>query len=161
MNQPPVLDALFQALLTNDQTALCDIEANRGMECADLHALVSTDHPGAVTLDLGLGLTSSVCVAPIFEGPRAFFMSRKTVNGSLISTPQTIPSFLPLKSVGFVCTSWDDKNTKALEKSRAFGCWRVVVGPCETPPNHSHSIINRKKIRYSINHLRVPLNEIP
>ena len=92
MNQPPVLDALFQALLTNDQSALCDIEANRGMECADLRALVSTDHPGAVALDLGLGLTSSVCVSPIFEGPRAFFMSRHiSVQARLTGGRTTVP----------------------------------------------------------------------
>lgn len=62
------------------------------MECVDLRALVSTDHPGAVALDLGLGLTSSVYVTPIFEGPRAFFMSRHiSMQARLSGGPTTVP----------------------------------------------------------------------
>jgi len=78
MIQPPVIDVLYQALLTNDQAALQDIETNRAVECVDLRVLRSADHPDAVCLDLGLGLVSSVYVTPIFEGPRAFLVSRHT-----------------------------------------------------------------------------------
>jgi hypothetical protein len=92
MHQPPVLDALFQALLTNDQAALSDIEANRAEECVDLRALISTDHQGAVVLDLGLGLTSNIYVTPIFEGPRAVFMSRHIgVQARLTDGQTTVP----------------------------------------------------------------------
>lgn len=92
MIQLPVLDALFQALLTNDQAALDDIQANRAMECADLRALFSTDHPGAVCLDMELGLASSEYVTPIFEGPRAFFLSRHaSVQARLTGGRTTVP----------------------------------------------------------------------
>ena len=92
MHRPPVLDALFQALLTNNQAALSDIEANRAEECVDLRALISTDHQGAVALDLGLGLTSGVYVTPIFEGPRAFFISRHiSVQARLTDGRSTVP----------------------------------------------------------------------
>jgi len=92
MHRPPVLDALFQALLTNNQAALSDIEANRAEECVDLRALISTDHQGAVALDLGLGLTSGVYVTPIFEGPRAFFISRYiSLQARLTDGRSTVP----------------------------------------------------------------------
>ena len=92
MNKPPVLDALFQALITNDQTAFNDIQEDRAAECLELRALVSTDNPGAVVLDLGLGLASSIYVTPIFEGPRAFFISRHiSVHARLTGGQSTVP----------------------------------------------------------------------
>lgn len=92
MIQPPVLDVLFKALLTNDQVALDDIQTNRATECVDLRALISTDHPDAVCLDLGLGLTSSVYVTPIFEGPRGFFISRHvSVQARFTGGQTTVP----------------------------------------------------------------------
>lgn len=92
MTTPPVLDALFQALITADQDALRDIQTHRAHECVDLRALISTEHPGAVPLDLGLGLASSVYVTPVFEGPRAFFMSRHvSVQARLTGGQTTVP----------------------------------------------------------------------
>ncbi|CKH62907.1 hypothetical protein [Achromobacter xylosoxidans] len=92
MTTPPVLDALFQALITGDQDALRDIEIHRAHECVNLRALISTEHAGAVALDLGLGLASSVYVTPIFEGPCAFFMSRQvSVQARLTGGQTTVP----------------------------------------------------------------------
>jgi hypothetical protein len=92
MMPPPVLDALFQVLVTNDQVTLDEIQTNRAMECLDFRALGSTDHPDAVALDLGLGLTSRVYVTPFFEGPRAFFISRHiSLEGHLTESHPTAP----------------------------------------------------------------------
>jgi hypothetical protein len=73
MSQQPVIDVLLQALITNDQVALNNLKSNRAEECTDLRAIISTDHPDAVELDLGLGVSSNEFITPIFEGPRAFF----------------------------------------------------------------------------------------
>jgi hypothetical protein len=87
MTQPPILDAIFQGLVTNDQAALEHIQAERSTECLDLRALVSTDDVGGVSLDLGLGITTSA-----YEGPRAFFISRHTsVQARLIGGRSTVP----------------------------------------------------------------------
>lgn len=76
MSRPPILDELFRALLFNDQDAFKSLESDRAPECLDIRAVVCTDHPGAAPLDLNLGLAASIYVTSIFEGPRAFFMSR-------------------------------------------------------------------------------------
>lgn len=92
MTKPPVLDVLYQALLTRDQDVLNELESNRAAECIDLRAIISTDNPTAVPLDLGLGLMSSIYVTPIFEGPRAFFMSRHiSVQARLTGGTTTVP----------------------------------------------------------------------
>jgi hypothetical protein len=75
MPDVPIVDALFSALLNNDQVALNTIEAQRGAECAGLRAVICTDAPGAIDLELGMSLSTSEYVVPLFEGPRAFFMS--------------------------------------------------------------------------------------
>lgn len=74
----PIVDALFSALLTSDKTALDAIESQRAAECAGLRAVICTDAPGAIDLELGLSVSSSEYVTPFFEGPRAFFMSAGT-----------------------------------------------------------------------------------
>lgn len=74
----PVVDALFSALLNNDKAALDAIESQRAAECVGLRAVICTDAPGAIDLELGLSLSSSEYVTPFFEGPRAFFMSAGT-----------------------------------------------------------------------------------
>jgi hypothetical protein len=71
----PIIDALFSALINNDKDALDDIESQRAAECAFLRAVICTDAPGAIDLELGLSVASSEYVTPFFEGPRAFFMS--------------------------------------------------------------------------------------
>lgn len=74
----PIADALLSALLNSDKAALDAIESQRAAECAGLRAVVCTDAPGAIDLDLGLSVSSSEYVTPFFEGPRAFFMSAGT-----------------------------------------------------------------------------------
>jgi hypothetical protein len=78
MTSPALLDSLLQALINNDQTALEEIGANRSVEFLSLRALVSTDAPGAIPLDLDLEVSNNASVVPLFEGPRAFFISRHT-----------------------------------------------------------------------------------
>lgn len=71
----PIVDALFSALLNSDKAALDAIESQRAAECAGLRAVICTDSPGAINLELDLSLSSSEYVTSFFEGPRAFFMS--------------------------------------------------------------------------------------
>lgn len=78
MDDRPVVDALFQAMLNGDDAELARIEELRHAECEDIRALICTDDPGAIDLDLGLGLGSCEFVTPIFEGPRARLLSRHT-----------------------------------------------------------------------------------
>lgn len=75
MTNTPTIDALFSALINSDKDALDEIESQRAAECAFLRAVICTDAPGAIDLELGLSVTSSEYVTPFFEGPRAFFMS--------------------------------------------------------------------------------------
>lgn len=75
MTNTPTIDALFSALINSDKNALDEIESQRAAECAFLRAVICTDAPGAIDLELGLSVTSSEYVTPFFEGPRAFFMS--------------------------------------------------------------------------------------
>lgn len=75
MPEIPIVDALFSALLNSDKAALDAIESQRAAECAVLRAVICTDAPGAIDLELGLSVSSSEYVTPFFEGPRAFFMS--------------------------------------------------------------------------------------
>lgn len=75
MTDTPIIDALFSALINSDKDALDEIESQRAAECAFLRAVICTDAPGAIDLELGLNVTSSEYVTPFFEGPRAFFMS--------------------------------------------------------------------------------------
>ena len=74
----PIADALFSALLNQDKAALDAIESHRAAECARLRAVICTDDPRAIDLELGLSVSSSEYVTPFFEGPRAFFMSAGT-----------------------------------------------------------------------------------
>lgn len=78
MSDIPIADALLSALLNSDKAALDAIESQRAAECAGLRAVICTDAPGAIDLDLGLSVSSSEYVTPFFEGPRAFFMSAGT-----------------------------------------------------------------------------------
>lgn len=48
----PIADALFAALLSHDKDALDDIESHRAAECARLRAVICTDDPGGIDLDL-------------------------------------------------------------------------------------------------------------
>ncbi len=55
----PIADALFAALLSHDNEALDAINSHRAAECAHLRAVICTDGPGAIDLDLGFNLSSS------------------------------------------------------------------------------------------------------
>ena len=63
LTQPPIIDIMFRALLTGDQSALDDLATHRAAECVDLRALICTEQAGAVELDLGLGATSSMSIS--------------------------------------------------------------------------------------------------
>lgn len=75
MTDIPIIDTLLSALINGDKDALDEIESQRAAECAFLRAVICTDAPGAIDLELGLSVTSSEYVTPFFVGPRAFFMS--------------------------------------------------------------------------------------
>jgi hypothetical protein len=85
MHQPPVIDLLFKAIVTGNLEAIDEVQTNRAHECADIRALICMDRPGAIPLNLGLGLESSIYVTPFFEGPSAFFISKHTSVQSRIS----------------------------------------------------------------------------
>lgn len=78
MPDTPIADALFAALLNDDNAALDAIESHRAAECARLRAIICTDTQDAIDLDLGLSVSSSKYVTPFFAGPRAFFLSAGT-----------------------------------------------------------------------------------
>lgn len=75
MHDIPIADALFAALLRHDDKEIDAIKFHRAEECVYVRAVMCTDDPGAIDLDLGLNLSSSEFVTPFFKGPRAFFMS--------------------------------------------------------------------------------------
>jgi hypothetical protein len=79
MQSIPVIDALFKAILNADDAELARIQQSRSGECVNVRALICTDQPGAIDLDLGLGLASCEFVSPIFEKSRAWLVSRDTV----------------------------------------------------------------------------------
>lgn len=89
MKDRPVIDALYEALLNGDDEQIQAIQQHRALECLDLRFLACTGAPGAVDLDLGLGLQSCEYVIPIFEGPRARLMSRHTAIQQVISGGQS------------------------------------------------------------------------
>lgn len=78
MNKTPVIDALFRAIVAGDESDWTHIETSRSAECVDVRAIISNDNPGGVDLDLQLGISSNEYVIPVFEGPRANFISRQT-----------------------------------------------------------------------------------
>ncbi|MBP2199077.1 hypothetical protein [Pantoea cypripedii] len=75
MQHPHISDALFYALLFRDKEALATIAAERPEEMIHLRAIMCTQAPGAIDLDLGLGLVANDHIISFFEGPRAYFMS--------------------------------------------------------------------------------------
>jgi hypothetical protein len=56
MTDIPIIDALFSALINSDKDALDEIESQRAAECAFLRAVICTDAPGAIDLELGLSV---------------------------------------------------------------------------------------------------------
>lgn len=74
----PLVDALYEAMLNRDDCQLQYIEDTYAEDCAYLRMVACTDDPGAIDLDLELGLRPCDYVTPIFEGPRARFVSRHT-----------------------------------------------------------------------------------
>lgn len=77
MSQQPAIDILFRAIVYKDPEAWNQVDA-RAAEFDSIRAIISTTNPGAIDLDLGLGIKSNKYVIPIFEGPRANFISRDT-----------------------------------------------------------------------------------
>lgn len=78
MNERPVIDLLLDGILNGDENIFEMVAETRAMECIDIRALLCTTASNAIDLDLGLGLQHCEYVTPIFEGPRAWFMSRHT-----------------------------------------------------------------------------------
>jgi hypothetical protein len=78
MNERPVIDMLFEAILNGDTRQFDTIAETRAQECIDIRTLVSTSDPKAIDLDMGLGLQSCEYVTPVFEGPRVWLLSRHT-----------------------------------------------------------------------------------
>lgn len=74
----PLVDALYEAILNRDDRLLQYIEDNYAEDCVHLRMVACTDDPGAINLDLDLGLRSCDYVTPIFEGPRVRFLSWQT-----------------------------------------------------------------------------------
>lgn len=78
MNRVPVIDQLFNAIVGGDPETWRQIEINHAEDLVHMRALVCSNEEGGIDLDLGLGITSNEYVVPIFEGPRAKFVSRHT-----------------------------------------------------------------------------------
>lgn len=78
MNQYSAIDLLYSAVVFNNPSAWAEMETSRAAEFADVRALVCSENAGAVDLEMGLGIASNEYVIPIFEGPRASFISRHT-----------------------------------------------------------------------------------
>lgn len=81
--QPAVIDELYRAVVFNHQEAWQQLD-ERAAECAALRSLISTDQPGGIELNLGLGVGNNEFIIPIIQGPRAFFVLAQTaVQGAL------------------------------------------------------------------------------
>lgn len=78
MQRTPVLDKLFNAIMRNDAALWAEIDEKHAADMINVRALICSNDPGAIDLDLGLGTSSNEYVVPIFEGPRAHFLSRHT-----------------------------------------------------------------------------------
>lgn len=78
MREKPVIDLLFEAILNGDTQLFDAIAESRALECIDIRTLVSTTDMDAIDLDMGLGLQPCEYITPIFEGPRAWLVSRHT-----------------------------------------------------------------------------------
>lgn len=78
MSERPVIDLLLEAILNGDDKSFDTIAKSRAEECLDIRTLVSTSDPNAIDLDVDLGLQPCKYVTPIFEGPRAWLLSRHT-----------------------------------------------------------------------------------
>jgi len=72
----PVIELLFLEFLNEDQDALIEIEYDRPAECSGIRAVICTNNPNAINLDLGLGISSNEYVVPILNGPYAWFHSK-------------------------------------------------------------------------------------
>jgi len=86
----PVIECLFEGFLAGDEKLLNQIESNRHAECGDIRAVVCTNNPSAVNLDLGLGISSNEYVVPIFSGPCAWFHSAGISLQTRLSNGQSI-----------------------------------------------------------------------
>jgi hypothetical protein len=78
MSKRPVIDLLFEAIVNGDTQQFDTIAETRAQECVEIRSLVCTSDPKAIDLDMGLGLQPCEYVTPIFEGPRAWLLSRHT-----------------------------------------------------------------------------------
>lgn len=77
MRRLPISDVLYFALLNGDLEALDAIGAERPEDMLSLRTIICTNAPGAIDIELGLGLglAENEQIISFFEGPRAYFMS--------------------------------------------------------------------------------------
>lgn len=80
MQQPPICDVLYFALLNGDLDALDNISAERPEEIISVRTIICTNAQGAIDIKLGLGpgVAENELIISFFEGPRAYFMSAGT-----------------------------------------------------------------------------------
>lgn len=77
----PLFDDIFIALLRRDLDALRRIAEERPADVVSLRAVVSTQRAQGATpsIDLGTIRQEAPWVVPLFEGPRFFFVSERTI----------------------------------------------------------------------------------
>jgi len=91
MNTPrSTIEYLTAAYLCEGKDIMEEIEKQRTVECTSIRAIICTDKPGAVNLDLGLGVSSNVHAVSIFEGPCAWFHSSGVSIQTRISNGKSI-----------------------------------------------------------------------
>lgn len=90
MSERPVIDLSLEGILNGDDRIFETVAETRAMECLDIRALISTTTSNAIDLDLGLGLQPCEYVIPIFEGPRAWLMSRHTAVQSRLENGRSL-----------------------------------------------------------------------
>jgi len=88
----PIIEMLASEFLYGSENAMGEIEAQY-YECASIRAVICTNDPGAVELDLGLGVSSNDHLTPLLEGPCAWFHSGGI---SLQSRLESGKSFVPI-----------------------------------------------------------------
>jgi len=78
MDARPIIDVLQEAILNGDPDVIAKIQEHRAAEAMHVRVVMCTSEPGGIDLDLELGLHHCEYVTPVFEGPRAQFISRHT-----------------------------------------------------------------------------------
>jgi len=106
----PAIEILASAFVYGNEVEIKKIEKHRLDECASMRAIVCTNDPSAVNLELGLGISSNSHVVPLLKGPYAWFHSHGvSIQTRLANNKSTV---LIDYSLGF--------DSNFAEKLRAF-----------------------------------------